>query len=170
MSQHQQQTLTGDVADEDQLRGPTTPTLPDVYVLYCPTCDKLVLRTGRPTHPHRLYKPSAAVDKSSQPDDDESCEDDEPEQVGNWYDIELSYSVTYRFRVPAWDEHHAEELAKDWQLDARPGDSHHTHTRRTERGEITTADVPDDYDPYGSEPLHEALERISDAGNKEGER
>jgi len=158
-----QQTLTMDDADNSMMWGAgTLPTM-----ITCPKCGDVLLRSRRRDHRHdtksyrHLGNPDSQDDAESVLNDD-TDEDDGPEELGNWYDIELSYSVTYSFRVPAHSEHRAVDIAKDWKLDARPADGHHTFTRKNERGTITSQDVPDDFDPYGSEPLHKAIKRAKE--------
>lgn len=136
-----QLTLTGDEAPEREQ--------PDTLVT-CEQCGERIMRTDFLDHP---------CDVIVGDDDDD---DDEPERVGSMYDITLEYSTTYRLRVPAWSEHEAEDRAKDLVGDLTPADRHHLHTDRREISELTTDDVPDDYDPYGSEPLADALDRAND--------
>jgi hypothetical protein len=150
-----QQSLTGDSVDEEEIE------LPDTWV-ECPECGEIMLRSWRFDHEHEVIPPKDLGRPESEQEDDD--EDDEPEELGSVYRVELSYSVTYTFEVPAFSESQAVDIAKQKKFDARPQDGHHTHTRKRERGTVTTEDVPDDFDPYGSEPLHEAVERYSDNG------
>lgn len=91
--------------------------------------------------------------------------DNEPEQVGSYFDVTLEYTTTYRFRVPAHSKHEAKDIAEDWQLDARPADSYLVHTETREESSIMSTDVPDDWDMCGSELLWEALERMDPDSN-----
>lgn len=148
-----QSTLTGGkqlLVDIEELR-----ELPDTFV-ECPECGERVLRSRKFDHEHEIWNAEKNI-RTSEPDPEED-EEDEPERVGSWYDITLEYNVTYRFRVPAWTDHQAEDLAKDWRLDAKPADKYHLHTDRREIEEITTEDVPDDWDPCGDTRLWEVFE------------
>lgn len=148
-----QQTLDG---GEQHLRDIEKHPLPDTF-LVCPACGVAVLRSRQFDHEHdirALLDERAAVDDG---DDDEDDGLDSDEVVGHWYDITLSYSVDYRFRIPAYSDHDAEDRAEDLQLDARPADSRRVHTEKREGKDITGSDVPDDWDPYGSERLWEVL-------------
>lgn len=155
-----QQTLTGDTTDAERER-PTT-------LVYCPGCDDRLLRSEFRRHEHadeygHIITELVDADENYDVDleGDEDIENYEPERVGAWYDIELSYSVDYRFRVPAWSEHEAEEIAKEWVWDTSPNEQIHVHTRTDELTELFEDDdvVPDDYDPYGSTRLHEVIDR-----------
>lgn len=142
-----QRTLSGGeqlLCDIEEIRGGK----PDTF-LYCGQCDDWILRSRRFDHDHELV---TQADLEALADDE-----DEPEQVGSMWDITLEYSVTYRFRVPAYNEHTAKERAKDLKLDARPADAHHLHTETREVTEIMSDNpkVPDDYDPYGGTLLWE---------------
>ncbi|MCU4926939.1 hypothetical protein OB905_13270 [Halobacteria archaeon AArc-dxtr1] len=148
-------TLEGDETDNERER-------PETF-LWCPETDQWVLRSLRFDWPYELYEsPEAHIEElndTSEPDDSGVGDDsDEPERVGAWYDVTISVSVDYRFRIPAWSDHEAKDLAKEWRLDARPADSHVVHTQTREVDEITTEDVPEDFDPYGSELLYEVFE------------
>lgn len=151
-----QQTLSGEPADFDEFE------LPGTFV-ECDECGEVMLRSQRFEHEHEVSKATirTAVDA-----DNEEEDEDKDEKVGSWWDITLEYQVTYRFKVPAYTKHQAEEIAKDWQLDARPADSYHVHTDRREGSEIMRSETPDDWDPYGSELLWEALERQSEDDNE----
>jgi len=124
----------------------------------CPTCETIMFIGERHDHPHDVF---AEPDDGDNEDEDED-EDDWPDNLGAWYDVTLEYSVTYRFRVPAWSDHQAKEVARDWQLDARPADQHSLHSETRHVKDVTPEDVPNDYDPYGSERLYEAIERAGD--------
>lgn len=146
----QQLTLELEETDEPRQR-------PDT-MRWCQHCCEHVLRSR--WFDHEAHDAEARKEferKELTPDDEE--EEKEPETIGAWYDIELSYRVDFRFRVPAWDEHRAEELAKEWvEYPSNCADMFHMHTRRDERKEITTADVPDDFDPYGNTELWEVFD------------
>jgi len=156
-----QQSLTGEKVQDEEIE------LPDTW-LQCPECGELMLRSWRFDHEHEVT-PARDLGRPESEQQDEDDEDDEPEELGSWYDITLEYNVTYRFRVPAYSEHEAKDIAKDWQLDARPADSYHVHTETREKRTITSKDVPDDYDPYGSELLHEAIDRQKEAAENTDE-
>ena len=149
-----QQTLTGEETDAVRER-------PDTFV-WCEACEDVVLRSREWDHRHDCVE----LDELA---DGEEDEENEPERIGSLYDITISYNVDYRFRIPAWSEHQAEEIAKDWKLDARPCDEYHVHTERREVKEVMSDDpkVPDDFDPYGSTRLHEVYGEQSDKAEKE---
>lgn len=139
---------------------------------YCHGCEEYVLRSRfgpHDAHDEAARRAAEGDGGGDGGDDDGEGDPVVPERVGAWYDIKLSYSVAYRFRVPAATKHQAEEIAKEWELDARPADSYHVHTDRREIREILTDDpaLPDDFDPYGSELLWEAMDRASEDADEE---
>lgn len=151
-----QQTLDGGQQVLDDLPDRST------TLVACPYCGQLMFIGDRHDHPHDvLAEPDGGDDADS---DDESDDDDWPDELGAWYDVTLEYSVSYRFRVPAWSDHQAKEVARDWQLDAKPADSMELHSKTRHIKDVTPEDVPDDYDPYGSELLHEAIDRAEEGG------
>jgi hypothetical protein len=83
---------------------------------------------------------------------------DADEEVGEYFDVTLSKTVEYRFQVPAHSEHEATEIAEDWALDAVPADAWTMHTDTRSVGSIERQDLPDDWDPYGGERIHEVLD------------
>lgn len=151
-----QQTLTGDKADTD-IAG-VVRSRPETFI-WCEECDEYILRSKRFDHPHDFDTgPSAFRIVSAGDDDEVEVEEEpepEPERVGSWHDVTLSYSVDYRFRIPAYSEHEAKDRAADLKLDAYPADSYQVHDRIREVKEIMSDDdeLPDDWDPYGGEPL-----------------
>lgn len=149
-----QHTLTGEEADER--------TRPNTFI-YCEECDAHLLLSDRATHEHDLYAGNITTSVSDYEHDDE---EETVEKVGAWYDITLSYSVDYRFRLPACTEHQAESLAKDLRIDATPADRHSVHTRRSKVDDIFEDDsqLPDDFDPFGGESLYDAIQRAEDDG------
>jgi len=156
-----QQTLTGETADTEGSGTPRT-------LIWCEKCEDYILRSDRFDHEHDMMSPINIPKVMGGADDDDEG-DDEPEEVGSYYDVTLEYQVTYRFKVPAYAEHEAKDIAKDWQLDARPADSYHVHSETREGKSIMSTDVPDDWDMYGSELLWQAIERQSDADLKAGD-
>jgi len=132
----------------------------ETTLVACPQCGDVMFIGDRHSHEHDVLAEPESDDDDEKGDDDG---DDWPEQLGAWYDVTLEYSVTYRFRVPAWSEHEAKEVARDWQLDAAPADQHSLHSETRHIKDVTPEDVPDDYDSYGSELLHEAIERAEEA-------
>ena len=140
-----QATLTGGETDSEREK-PST-------FLWCEETNQHVLRSKRYEWPHELVE----LDELEDEDEDEE-EESEPERVGSWYDVTISVSTDYRFRIPAWDEYTAKDLAKEWRFDASPADSFVIHTDMREIKEITTEEVPDDYDPYGDTRLWEVFE------------
>jgi len=155
-----QQTLTGEDAEFEEME------LPGTFV-ECDQCGDVMLRSQRFDHEHEV---SPASIRTAPVSDDEQDEDDVDEKVGSWWDITLEYNVTYRFKLPAYSKHRAEEIAKDWKLDAKPADSIHVHTDRREGSDIFESDAPDDWDKYGSEPLWQAMERLSDDADTDPEQ
>lgn len=136
---------------------------------WCHECEDWVLRSRwnpHDEHDWRAQKADADRDDGGDGDDEE---EEEAERAGAWYDIRLSYSVDYAFRVPAWNEHQAEDLAKEWVYDAKPADHMHVHTDRREIEEIWEDDpaLPDDYDLYGSERLYDAIQRAKEEDGDE---
>lgn len=146
-----QSTLSGGQAD-DRVR-PST-------MMWCNETEQWVLRSKRADWPHELYDDQEMFIDSLNKDD----EDDEAERVGGVYEIELSYSVDYRFTVAAWSEHEAEDRAKDLMLDTSPIDSMHVHTDKHEKKELfeDSPMVPDDWDPYGQTPLWMAIDEAEE--------
>lgn len=146
-----QQTLSGGtqlLADIEDLREkPST-------MLWCETCEDFILRSRRYEHDHDLV----TLDELEDDEDDVTVTTDEPEEIGAWYDVEIHVSVEYRFRIPAYSKHEAENIAGERRFDTQPADSYVVHTRTDERGTITTEDVPDDYDLYGGTQLWEVFQ------------
>lgn len=149
-----QRTLTGGEAQVERDR-------PDTF-LWCDETEQWVLRSNHYHWPHELYEsPSHAwVDSSSNDelDDDQDEEDDEPERVGALYEVELSYSVDFRFRIPAWSEHEAKERAGDLvDYPSNCADMFQVHSDDREIREILSDDeaLPDDFDPYDGTHLWE---------------
>lgn len=132
-----QQTLTGEPTDEPRQR-PST-------IVTCPECDAVLLRSERHDHPHDVFPwvGFTQIPDGIPDDDPEDPEDpaDEPMQVGNWYDITLSYNVDYRFTVPGHDRHDAESIAKALTWDCSPSDRFHVHTDSRELNEIYEDDA-----------------------------
>lgn len=168
MSAGVQSTLTGETTEQERERPSTW--------MWCGETEQWVLRSMRYDWPHELYDDREAFidslnETEKEADDilDKDDKEDEPERVGGVYEIELSYSVDYRFRVYAWSEHEAEDRAKELALDARPTDEYHVHTNRSELKELFEDDavVPDDYDPYGNTPLWMAIEEAENTGVSE---
>jgi len=147
----EQQTLSGETSDKGRER-------PDTFVV-CVETEEFILRSRRFDWPHD----TVSVEEWFEPEEDDADESpydeyDADEKVGAYYDITLEYTVSYRFRVPAFSEHEATEVAKDLKLDARPADSYHVHTDKREVSDIERQELPDDWDPYGGERIHEVLE------------
>lgn len=138
--QMKQMTLTGEEAD-DHVR-------PDTF-LWCQECGNFILRSRRALHPHELVE---------RDDEDETEGEREPERVGGIYDITLSYSVDFRFRIPAWSEHEAKDRALDLvDYPNNCADMYQLHSEDREVKELFEDDagVPDDFDPYGRTMLWE---------------
>lgn len=159
-----QQTLDGDTTDEPAV------------AYWCDRCEQPHLVADFDAHGHRdhLYEAPEVAESGVEPlalrgNEDESnelsCEeDDEPEKVGEMFNITLSYSADYNFRVPAWSESQAKDRAKDLMHSAQASDMIHVHTGVDSRKGIYSDDekVPDDYDPYGSEMLWEVYGKTSE--------
>jgi len=154
-----QTTFDGDRVEEPRDR-------PDTFVA-CAETGQFILRSARHDWPHRTVSLEEWFGSGGDGDTSPYDEYDADEEVGKWYDITLSYSVDYRFRVPAFTDHRAEEIAKEWKLDARPADSHHVHTDKREVKSIERQDLPGDWDPYGPTPIHEALENADEEGGND---
>ena len=144
----QQQTLTGEIADEPRDR-PTT-------LVYDYDADEWILRRKRfqrgisTAAADRLVDPTADDDADTTTDDDG---DDEAVRAGGLYTVELNYTVRKTVTVAAWSEHEAEERAD--LLASVGGELVHTSTR--ERKTIMSDDdkLPDDFDPEMGTPLWE---------------
>jgi hypothetical protein len=138
-----QVTLEGTEADDE-----------DIPVrVWCADCDEWHLTEDPYNHDHELYQSPDEINAFAEEEDEE----DEPEKVGEMFRVELSYSMTYTFKVPAWSEHQAKERAKDLRLvsGVSPSDMFLVHSDTSSLTELYEDNdrVPDDYDPYGSEPL-----------------
>lgn len=151
-----QQTLTGEPTDESRER-------PDTF-RWCHHCDTYVLRSRWGPHDDHDWRARRRAERATDDSDTADDTDDEPEEVGQWYTITLSYSVDYQFKVPGVTEHLAKETAKDLRLDAKPADEMHVHTEVRDGATIyeDDPDLPDDFDPFGSERLIDAIERAKD--------
>jgi len=157
-----QSTLTGDTTEQERERPSTW--------MWCGETEQWVLRSMRADWPHDLYDDRKAwIDSLNEGEkgiDDivGDDEDEEAEKVGGVFSITLSYSVDYRFTIPAFNEHQAEERAKDLVLDSAPADKMHVHTDKHRERELfeDSSMVPDDYDPCGSTPLWMAVEEAND--------
>lgn len=152
----EQVTLAGETTDAEREK-------PSTWV-YCGQCDEWMLRSQRHAHEHETHDDPEAFAESlveegpgSLPDEDDHEDVTVPEKVGAWYEITLSYSVDYRFRIPATSEKVAEERAEDLKIDARPSSSHQVHTRRQELEAIEPDDMPDDWEPPLGAPLWEVM-------------
>lgn len=73
-------------------------------------------------------------------DDDDGDDGGGAEVVGKMYDIRLSYSVDYSFKIPAHSERDAERRAKEMVRESKPVDRHHVHTRTDERAPVFADD------------------------------
>jgi len=153
MSSAQQQTLTGEEADE----------LPSQF--WCDGCGKphLVEQITEHEHGEYLYESrEAAKAAGTKPliergdEDSEEHEDNEPEKVGEMYRVTLSYTVDYTFRVPASTEYQAKQRAKDLKTDAKASTAMHVHTETDSLTDIFTDSdkLPDGF-RVGDAPLWE---------------
>jgi hypothetical protein len=156
MSSATQQTLTGETIDEfdrDDHR-------PDTFMVDVET-GQIVRRRRRFDHDGELQPFSEWLAEQEADSDSEKSpyeHYDADEEVGEYFDVTISKSVDYRFRVPAHSEHQAKEVAEDWALDAVPADAHVVHTNTRSVGSIERQQLPDDWDPYGGERIHEVLD------------
>lgn len=156
MSSTAQQTLTGDVLenhDRDDHR-------PDTYVVD-PETGAVMRRQDRfdydgETVPFSEWLTEAERDCENDKSPYEHFDADET--VGHYYEVEINRQATYRFRVPAYSEHEAEEQAELLACDAKPADAFTVHTRTDERDAIARDELPDEWDPYGGEPIFEVVD------------
>lgn len=81
-----------------------------------------------------VYNPESRLDTGGDPTDNE------PEQVGSFYTVEVAKTVEYRYTIPAYSEHRAKEKAEERTWDDRPHDSHSVHTRVDEGSAIYDGD------------------------------
>lgn len=157
-----QYTLKGDEADTGRHK-------PNTF-RYCVECDEHILRSrwdGHEDHDRQArerYYQIHGHEYGDDPDDDR-----EVTKVGEWYEVELSYSVDYRFQVPAYSESDAKEVAEELVWNATPADEYlvHSTTRAPwgmEDSDIMSDDpqLPDDFDPYGGERLYDAVQRAEE--------
>jgi len=149
-----QQTLTGETTEMGRIR-------PETF-MYIPETDMWILRSEQFQTEHEVVDPAEYFDSDTDDPTSPYDEFDRGEEVANYYRVTINRSVDYRFTVPAWSDARAKEIAEQWALDANPADAYTVHTRVTEQSSIERQDLPADWDPYGSEPVHEALERAED--------
>lgn len=116
-------TLDGDKADSGRER-------PETF-MWCDETEQWILRSLRHEWPHELYDSPDAAEKakrasSGPPEDDE----DEPEQVGKMYTVELVYERRFTVKLPAVDENNAKRRAKELHREgeSRASGGHHIHT------------------------------------------
>lgn len=152
----EQITLDGDKADGARER-PST-------IRYCADCDEDVLRGHRLREDHEVHDTQGDYEATRHEEgpgslpDEENGEEDPDERMGAWYDVTISVSTEYRFRIPAWSENEAKDLADEWWWDATPADSFVMHTETRELDPITRSDVPDGFDPMAGDLLYEVFE------------
>lgn len=79
--------------------------------------------------------------------------------AGHYWDVTISVSCDYRFRIPAYEKWTAKEIAEELRFDASPADSHVVHTEYREGKPIKYGELPEDFDPYGGERLFDVIER-----------
>jgi len=161
-----QTTLSGGETDEERTR-------PNTFQ-WCEHCEDFVLRSRWPDHEEHHLRAAGKFYHSSSgdaADDDGEEEDETVEKVGAWYDVTISKSADYRFSVPAYSEHRAKEIAKEWSWDAMPADAMVVHTETREMEEIWEDDetLPDDFDPYSSERVYDAMQRAKDDDTEDSE-
>lgn len=160
----QQQTLDGD-ALEDHSR-----ERPDTFV-YCPDCDEWFFRSLQLVHEHETFDdPTEAYNEdntSSSSSDDEEAETVDldtsidvkaDETMGHVFSVELSYSVDFRFDIPACSEHQAKDRAQDLvNIGGNAVDAYQVHSRVNKGSTIYADDegLPKSWDPYGGTPLWE---------------
>lgn len=148
-----QQTLTGDTIDADD----HDRYRPRTYV-YCGTCDDWVLRSNRFDHDdtHDVFDPDQRERKwctecnqwfdpidalAHNPRHDRHLQD-EPQQAGNWYTVELVYEARVVVTVPAMNTSDAKRRADSkWADDGiQPELTHQLHSDVTKRDEIRADD------------------------------
>lgn len=110
---------------------------------------------------------------------DDFLDEQEPEQTwgggdfgpddtaGQYFDVTIHKTVEYRFRIPAYEKYRAKEYAEELAWDSDPSDVYTVHSEMREAGDILFRELPEDYDPYGGEPLWEALDRVGEDGDSE---
>jgi hypothetical protein len=81
-----------------------------------------------------VYNPESRLDTGDDPTDDE------PEQLGSYYTVEVSKTVEYRYTIPAYSKHRAKQKAEERTWDDRPHDAHSVHTRVDEGSPIYEGD------------------------------
>jgi len=149
-----QATLSGDEIEDDDL--------PTRY--WCGRCDKPHMVADPDTHGHRehLYESREVAESDAEPlaerrDSGEDDDEDAAKKAGELFSIELSYSVTFSFRIPASDKHQAKRRAKDLRPRLNGATSaEHVHTRTDSIKEIFEDDdkLPEEWQ-IGDEPLYE---------------
>lgn len=155
-----QQTLSGATLDSERER-PST-------MLFCPRCDGWILRSRKYDHEHTLYDSPADCygdDETDTVDLDTEIDIEPNEQVGAVYDIELSYSVDFRFQIVAGTENQAKEIAEQLvEYPSNCADAYQVHDRISANRTIYADDdaIPSDWDPYGSTPLNDVYGETND--------
>lgn len=118
--------------------------------LRCTETGTHVLRSRQQDWPHETVELDEYGD-----DEDDGDGDDQSEEVGAYFEIELSYSVDYRFRVPAISEHEAKERARDLVRFGNCADAIHVHSDRWEVRPITRDELDEEWS-WG-DPMEEHL-------------
>lgn len=152
-----QKTLTGETTDRPRV-------VPDTLI-FCAHCGDRVLRSEWDEHEDHHLEQVRKVQEEASTGGFEDDEEEPAEEVGAVYNVTLSYSVDYRFRIPAATKNEAKGLAKERVLYPENCSSADlVHTRIDDRGTVMSDDerLPEDYDPYGGERLWEAFERAEE--------
>lgn len=131
-----QQTLTGETIETTERDRPST-------FVYCPECDEWLLRGDRHTHPHETVDAPGDSDDGDDTDADGSGGADEPEVVGRYYDVELSFTTSYYLRVPAYSTRDAKKVAEALTWHETPHDYELVWADTRELSDIT-ADADED--------------------------
>lgn len=163
----QQQTLDGDALEDHSRERPGT-------FVYCPDCDEWLLRSVQLVHEHETFDdPTEVPDEDSTTttsdnnettetvDFDTSIEVEADETMGHVFSVELSYSVNFRFDIPAHSEHRAKDRAQELvNIGGNAVDAHQVHSRVNKGNTIYADDdrLPKSWDPYGGTPLWEVYD------------
>lgn len=122
----EQQSLTGDIVEEERER-PSTHK-------WCPECEDWVIGSEQHRHPHEIYPSKEDVPSedggSSEKREQEDDEDDEPQEIAKKYTVTKMVERRICVDVYASDEREAKSQAKDKFRDGEGAEcgGHHLHT------------------------------------------
>lgn len=131
---------------------------------WCEHCADWILRSRWEPHEMHHWRAERRQDGEDVDEGDEDDSEDEPERVGAFYTVELSFSVDYRFKIPAWNEHQAKDVAELLALDEPAADRMLVHSTTSEGKQLfeDSDTVPDGFDPYDGERLYDAIQAASE--------